>query len=296
MKLSGNSIYKLDSGISGPRLMILGGVHGNEMTGISVVKELLCSFSSEERKLINGSLILALGNLRAIEKRTRGSVPHADMNRVFIKEKLVDPANYEEFRASELAPFMASSDILIDIHSTNKPSRPFAIAKDANPARIELAKLFPTEDYVISPPKVINGTTDVWVTENGGFGLGYESGMASDITKVPETLASIDRVMVHLGMMEKTGPEFGYQSFGLRISELKDIMIMPEEGFEFSSGKGLGSFEEFRKGETLGVSGGKEIKAEYDGLLMFPKLKEHQKVGAPVGFLATLVILAKTEI
>lgn len=264
--------------------MILGGVHGNEMTGIAVVKQLLSDFLDGARSIGRGSLILALGNLKAIERGRRGSVPHADMNRVFLKERLMNPESYEEFRASELAPFMATSDILIDIHSTNKPSKPFAVTKALDATRMALARCFPADEFLVSPPGIIDGTTDVWITENGGVGLGYESGMASDITKVEEVLASLDRVMVHMGMVEKALPERSGRE--IRVSEMREALVMPEKGFVFAEGRGEGSFEGFREGEVLGYSGSKEIKAPHDGLLMFPKLKEHQRPGKPVGFLA----------
>lgn len=285
MKTSGKSIYTFDSGVSGPRLMILGGVHGNEMTGIRAVQELIASLSNGVRTIERGSIILALGNLRAIEKNMRGSVPHADMNRVFFRERLKDPSDYEEFRASELAPFMAASDILIDIHSTNKPSKPFAVAMDDNPARIALAGHFPTSEFLVSPSEIIDGTTDVWVTQNGGIGLGYESGLTTDVTKVPETVSSIEKVMSAIGMTE---PGLVETAKPLRISVLKEAVIM-EDAFEFAEGRGEGSFEPFRAGDALGVVGGRTVRAGYDGLIMFPKIPEHRKEGSPVAFLASVM-------
>lgn len=264
--------------------MLLGGVHGNELTGIAVVKRLLADFLEGKRALTRGSLILALGNLRAIERGMRGSVPHADMNRVFTARKLADPSDYEEWRASELAPFMASSDILIDIHSTNKPSKPFAVAKALDGVRLALAGCFPVEEYLVSPPEIIGGTTDAWISENGGTGLGYESGQAGDVSKVPETLDALDRVLAHLDMTHAAIPF--RQAVRPRISRLNEAVIMPEGGFAFAEGRGCGSFEPFAAGDVIGHSGGASVTASYDCLLMFPKIAEHRRPGAPVAFLA----------
>ena len=61
-----------------------------------------------------------------------------------------------------------------------------------------------------------------------------------------------------------------------------------EDAFEFAEGRGEGSFEPFRAGDTLGVMGKKAVRAGYDGLLMFPKIQEHHKKGKPVAFLSTV--------
>lgn len=284
MKIIGKEISLADSGISGPRLMVLGGVHGNELTGIAVVRHLMRAFEEKGLALKRGSLLLALGNLRAIERHARGSVPHADMNRVFTKEKIESPGSYEEFRASELAPHMASADVMIDIHSTNKPSRPFVVARDDRPARKRLASCFPADDFLVSPPEIIGGTTDIWVTMHGGYGIGYESGLATDATKVPETVSGVLGALVELGMIDADDVPAPRAQRTVRLTE---AFIMPEGEFSFATGRGEGSFEAFLEGDVLAFADGAEVRAPHDGVMMFPKLPEHRKPGSPAFFFGT---------
>ncbi len=137
-------------GRPGPALTILGGVHGNELVGIAVVEKLLeamaelakvKSRSRTEGAVMRGSLTLAIGNPAAVARKTRGSQDHADLNRCFGSEVVVDfddnddddggaagsgiADDAERARARLLAPLLAASDILVDLHATNKPSPPF---------------------------------------------------------------------------------------------------------------------------------------------------------------------------
>jgi len=59
--------YVWQCGSGSPHVMILGGVHGNELVGIEVVHRML------DVNVKCGTLTLALGNPAAIAKGTRGS-------------------------------------------------------------------------------------------------------------------------------------------------------------------------------------------------------------------------------
>ncbi len=56
-----------DTSLPGPTVGIMGGVHGNETSGYSVVSELM----KTELDIACGSVILIIGNPRAIEKNVR---------------------------------------------------------------------------------------------------------------------------------------------------------------------------------------------------------------------------------
>ncbi|MEA5616723.1 aspartoacylase [Cronbergia sp. UHCC 0137] len=124
------------------RVAIVGGSHGNELTGVYLVKKF-----QHYPNLINRpsfqSLAL-LGNLRAIAERKRYT--EKDLNRCFHTQGLQDPtlSTYEELRAKEihqilLPPNQPSVDAIIDIHSTTTKMGLTIILGNMHPFLLQLA-------------------------------------------------------------------------------------------------------------------------------------------------------------
>lgn len=262
--------------------MILGGVHGNELTGIAVVRELREAFATGHLRLVSGTVTLGLGNPEAIRLGLRATEPYADLNRSFVEEKMASPSFYEHRRAAELAPVIAQADVLIDIHATNKPSAPFIVATAHDSRRASLAARFPCADYLVAPDAVIGGTTDGWISRHGGFGIGFESGLASDVTKVASTKRAVLDVLADLQLIGRTKT----RSHAQRVVVLEEAVMFSGKAFAFAPGKGLASFEPFAMGEVIGLLDDRPIAAPYDGLLMFPKPDHLRRPGLPVAFLA----------
>lgn len=283
MRQMANMIWKTDSGLPGPRLIVLGGIHGNELTGIEVVRALVDGFSTGGLALAAGSITLALGNPKAIALGRRATAPELDLNRSFTEAKIAHPSAYEEERAAELAPFIADADVLIDVHATNKPSKPFVVATEFDGRRGDLAKRFPCDAFVVAPDAVIGGTTDGWITRHGGFGIGYESGIAGDLTKVRRTKEAVLRIARDLRLL--AGSVRG-DVYAQDVIDIEKAVVLDGRTFEFSPGKGLASFEPFAENETLGHLDGRPVTAPFDGLLLFPKPDHLRRPGLPVGFLA----------
>jgi predicted deacylase len=263
--------------------MILGGVHGNERTGIRAVRWLRARFGRGGERIARGTLTVAFGNPRAIRLDMRGSAPHRDLNRSFLPEKLAAPSIYEEERAAVLAPIIAGADVLVDLHAVNTPSEPFVIATDHDGRRAELATAFPCRKYVVAPDAIIPGTTDGWIGRNGGYGIGYESGHMADLTRMDEVKTGVDRIMRQLGLLG-AGGRTGERQAVIRIEE---ALLLEGETFAFAAGRGRTSFEPVRKGDVLGHADGRPVRASFSGLLLFPKPKRLHRTGSPIGFLAS---------
>lgn len=91
------------------KILVIGGMHGNEPLGIEVVKQLAL------RKFKNIDTILA--NKQAITKNTR--FIKTDLNRTF-PGKLGD-SNYETNRAAEIVKLCKKYDVVFDFHNTHCP-------------------------------------------------------------------------------------------------------------------------------------------------------------------------------
>ncbi|TNE85394.1 MAG: hypothetical protein EP330_25240 [Deltaproteobacteria bacterium] len=120
--------------VPGPRVAIVGGIHGDEPVGLRVLDRLA---EIAERELVAGSLLLVRGNLDAAAlgiRHTRGGV---DLNRLFDAETLdrlarsaPETLNSEERRARAIGPLLASVDAILDLHSTSRPAPPFLLFRD----------------------------------------------------------------------------------------------------------------------------------------------------------------------
>jgi succinylglutamate desuccinylase len=103
------------------RIALVGGTHGNELTGVYLVKK----FQQYPDLLKRNSLevLTLLANPRAVTENRR--YIDSDLNRCFMNDELQDVtlAGYEERRAKEiigqlLPPGQPGIDMIIDLHST----------------------------------------------------------------------------------------------------------------------------------------------------------------------------------
>jgi succinylglutamate desuccinylase len=280
------SVWQWTGPNPGPQVMVVGGIHGNEVTGSMLVEALRRDLSAGTLALSAGTLTLALGNPRAIASGTRGSEPHADLNRVFTDARLADAADtsYETQRARELAPLLASADYLIDLHATNKPSQAFLVLATDSPKHRALCRFFACEEILHVPETVISGTTVGLVDLHRGTGVCFESGWVGDLTRVGEMRRSVEAILRHTGLLAPA--EAPTLQDDQRLFVLTSAITLTDAGFAFAEGRGQRSFEPFAAGDLLGHHGAAPLTAPCDGVLMFPKVPELWSVGAPVGFLA----------
>jgi predicted deacylase len=144
-------IWSFDSGTPGPHVMISALVHGNEICGAIALDWLL----RREVRPVRGSLSLGFVNIDAYS-RFDPKDPNAtrwadeDFNRLWSDEVLSGERDSSELRrAREIRPFIDSVDILLDIHSMQRPSPAFMMAGMRSKGR-DLARQIGVPEIVIS--------------------------------------------------------------------------------------------------------------------------------------------------
>lgn len=276
--------------IIGPSVLIIGGTHGNERTGIAVIEQLRKYVVSDRRSIASGTLTLALGNPRAVTQNIR-AIDGRDLNRYFSTEMLTADDGSEEFkRASILANTIQAADVIIDIHATNKPSVPFVTSKNDEAHRNVLRWFHPT--YVLTDPEYIFGggspvTIDEYADSIGKIGLCFETGWVNDESIIPTVTESAIQYLTDIGILfgEKVPPPKSEAA----IYEIITAILRDDRVFSFAEGRGMSSFEPISSGDIIGYHGEGSIAAEHDGVIIFPKLPEHQIIGKPVCYLAKQV-------
>lgn len=292
---------------AGPHVTILGGVHGNERIGVRVLDALrLALFGVSPLRtsagthviptLTRGSITLAYGNPAAIRIGTRGSSPHADLNRCFPLDVLSSPApgteqSYEQRRARELAPILATSDILLDLHSTNKPSEPFVriAGHTVVPSSLlQIAQRLPCSILLHDPKYLLAGghvaLTDEFVGAHGGLGVCFESGVATDVSdaKVERIVASILDVLAHDAQVIAPLAAPPTPQTPLETFEITQVFTLTDAGFRWANGIGDTNFQCVRAHEPIGFVGDAPFAVDYDAHIVFPKVAALWRVGAYV--------------
>ena len=111
----------------GKNLVVLVGVHGNEVCGVKAADLLL-----PKLKIKSGTVTFIYANLEAIKQNKR--FVEQNLNRCFFNEQSSDvKQSLEGKTAREIISYLDKADALLDIHaSLTKDSVPFVICDESN--------------------------------------------------------------------------------------------------------------------------------------------------------------------
>ena len=278
----------MDGEKKGPHIVVIGGTHGDERTGIEVVKILKPQFENGEKTLEKGKLTLILGNEEAIRLVKRATAVEHNLNRLFSEELLAGPVLdfYESGRAHELAKILATADISIDIHSTAMPSMPF-LANLFGARREKVYRWFDTDIVLADPDFILGGhqaSTDEYVESCGGIGICFETGWEKDTSTRTAVTQSILNILADQGLMKHDGPLTPPKRKYRRYRFSKRVPLT-RAGFRYA-GDYSGSFQNVKKGEIIGYHGDVPEIAEEDSAIVLQKSKEKWALGDELFFLA----------
>lgn len=131
-------VHRFDSGRAGHDVLVLALVHGNEVCGAHVLKQLLDSGLRPDA----GSLTLAFANVAAAQtwdenNPTRARFVDEDMNRVWDDAMLAGARDSVELRrARALLPVVRRADRLLDLHSMQTDCEPLMLSGLAAKSRM----------------------------------------------------------------------------------------------------------------------------------------------------------------
>lgn len=287
MHANDENIFQTRGSLSAPSVMILGGTHGNERTGIAVVRQLQNEIASGKYTVIGGALALVLGNPAAIEQNVR-AIDGRDLNRYFSHVALSNDDESEEWnRATQIAELIRQSDVVIDLHATNKPSVPFVASKNDAEHR-NIFRWFHPNCVLVDPEYIFGGGVPVAIDEyadnQGKVGLCFETGWVEDESITPQVFESVVRYLVDVGILE--GEKAVAPNIDAAVYEITGSILRDDRVFTFADGRGKSSFEHIDENDVVGYRGDEAVVAENDGVIIFPKLPEHQAIGKPVCYLA----------
>jgi len=254
--------------INHTKVMIIGGMHGNEPMGIKIIQQLKKDLKNTEIK--NGELTLMIGNPVAAELNIRPI--KNDLNRYFGEshKSKENTDSYEEKRATEIKSMLKKVDILIDIHSTNSPSPAF-IYCEASKKHLNLAKEFTTE-IIVSPdknfrPPEFNSSADNYIDRNGGIGITYETGH-KDSNNFSEVYENIINILNKLKIISTTTNNKHKNTLKKKHLIIYDH-IVADNNFKFS--KKFKNFDQVTSGTEIATENSKPIITNKECYIIFPK-------------------------
>ena len=281
------------SPVPGPRVAIIGVMHGNEPVGAGVLQHLREEVASE---LCAGEVLTVMANLEAQKLDLRHTPDGTDMNRLWDPATLTRLGSrprgelcYEERRALELAPLLTTADAILDLHSTSRPAAPFVLFRD-DQKHAQLARKLGIPHLVTGMHEnaIISGGLGCNVGLAPGescdrIGFTFEAGQHTDPGNTARAVEVTIRLLHALGLWRSAPPPADLQVGVFEVTERvkqapADVAQWRFVGFAGGPpGAGrrgplrqLHSFEEVQADEVIARRGESVIRAAFPFTMLMP--------------------------
>ena len=280
----------------GPRLIVTGAVHGNEVCGTIAITRAMAEIDRGEFPIRAGEVtFVPITNPLAFERRERAGDRNLNRNLAPTEH----PRDFEDHVANWLCPLLARHEVLLDLHSTRAATEPFAmLGPPDNPGPLEpfrhsqkeraLARALGVKRFVEgwlgtyakgverrvkaglggglnTDPKYGVGTTE-YMRSVGGYAMTLECGQHESPSSPEVAYRAIRNALAHLGITGEPAPAQVDKYEALRIHEVVD---RAHENDRFS--RTWASFDALSKGDVIGTRhDGTQVVAERDGWILFP--------------------------
>jgi predicted deacylase len=280
----------------GPRLIVLGGVHGNEVCGPRAIRRVLDELERGELRIVAGEVtFVPITNPLAYAHRRRNGDRNLNRNLAPTSQ----PKDFEDHVANWLCPLLARHDILLDLHSTTAknpafamlgppdndgPLEPFAQHDQERAWSLRLGVKRFVDGWLATYAAGVEkrraagcgnplntdsrygvGTTE-YMRSVGGMAITLECGQ-HEASESPDVGAhAIRNTLAYFGLSDEAPPMPVTEVEMLHLYEVVD-REHPDDVFA----RAWGSFDPLQRGDVVGVRhDGTQVTAKADGCIMFP--------------------------
>lgn len=276
----------------GPKLIVVGAVHGNETCGPQAILRAIRDCRMGRLPVHRGEVtFLPAANMKAYRQQTREG--DRNLNRD-LREKTI-PDDYEDRVGNRLCSLLREHDVLLDIHSFRGEGEPFvfagpldntgavepfrhAVAEGELAARLGTAvvihgwldaysRFLKKRESLGHSNKVSSegvGTTE-YMRFSGGYGVTLECGSHEDPQAAEVGYAAIVRALSHLGMIHASPPEVTAQT----VIRVADVLVCEAEGDKLEHVWKTG--DRVARGQVIARrADGEVLEAPTDGFIIFP--------------------------
>jgi len=187
----------------GPRVLILGAVHGNEAAGPCAIEQFL---AAPPPLLCGRVTCVAVANPPAYAAGTRWV--DANLNRLFDEGTAAGSTAREARLAEALMPLMRDCDVLLDLHSTLKPAPPFIVVGREDAATLDFAQSTGVEEVIVETfvPRRPYHLSFLYAARHGAAAGVLECGQHADPQARGTAHAAILGVLAGQGMIDAQAP------------------------------------------------------------------------------------------
>lgn len=285
----------------GPRLIVLGAVHGNEICGARAIGRVIDDIDTRRIAIERGRItFVPITNPLAHQRAQRAG--DRNLNRNLCPTN--SPLDFEDHIANWLCPLLAEHEVLLDLHSFHTPGKPFAMLGPENNTGVlePFAKAATEEalalrlgvhrfvdgwldtyargvarrvsmlgaatersDLLNTDPRYGVGTTE-YMRNVGGCSLTLECGQHDDLAAPEVAYHAILNTLAHFGLARLPLPQPVAEREALRIHDVID-KAHPADAFA----RTWKSFDPLRVGDLIGTrQDGTPVLAQDDGYILFP--------------------------
>ena len=287
---------------AGPRIIIIGAVHGNETCGPRAIDRAMRAIDTQRVEIVAGAVtFVAVANPLAYARGQRSG--DRNLNRCLYPTG--QPLDFEDHVANWLCPLLAGHDVLLDLHSFQAQGEPFVMMgphDNAGPLQaFALAKYERTLALHLGVRRFVDGWLDTYakgverrlreaggverlqvnvrygvgtteyMRSGGGYALTLECGQHDDAAAPEVAYRAILNALSFLGITNapKPAPTAAAET---QILSLYDVVDKRHDDDAFS--RAWASFDRVAKGEVIGVRhDGGLVAADRDGFIVFPDTK-----------------------
>lgn len=279
---------------SGPVVVVIGGIHGNEPAGVAALERLFDLLAEEPRInpgfSFSGELLALRGNLEALAAGRR--YVDVDLNRIWHPTRRAADAPYPNVEARELNGLLAAIEhvleenphhelVLLDLHTTTAGGGIFSVTADDQPSLMLAAEMaVPVVKGMLND---IQGTT-LGYFRGGHFGAGrrvraitFEAGTHQDPRAIDCALAATVNLLRALGCVRSEDVSTHHDKMlqacasGLPLmTELAYVHRLADGRDDFKMLPGYQNFQLIKAGEVLATDAGGQIVAPCSGYLLMP--------------------------
>ena len=278
----------------GPTVIVLGGVHGNEYTGVETLSQLF-SRLNKEKPHFRGRLIGLQGNMKAIQRHYR--FVDEDLNRIWNENIIreVRRSSSQSLRSVERRELKDLLEIIdplledktnqpcyiIDLHSFSARDGMFAISNSHQSHTRIVGQMDVPVVYGLE--NELGGTLLDYFRRRGHVALAFEGGQHGDDKTVTNKIALLYQLLEKTGNLGKPHEYNELHSFTdyLRrenhaYPEHTELIYRYqfEARDEFSMRPGFSNFHWVQEGEHVANDRHGRIRALRDGYLLMPLYQE----------------------